>query len=151
MSLLCHLLGTVDVGLFMYKEEFPWIQCISLHHAEDHNIELFVCIQIEVWAIFKFEFVGSIKLYVQAGIVISKRKHYLVVLQQLAFLEKLVDSIFYFDSISQLEKSADLVSFYLNQQISFSLLFPRIVVMYIYPQEVSTKITPELLIKYLLK
>lgn len=93
MSLLCHLLGTVDVGLFMYKEEFPWIQCISLHHAEDHNIELFVCIQIEVWAIFKFEFVGSIKLYAQAGIVISKRKHYLVVLQQLTFLEKLVYSM----------------------------------------------------------
>lgn len=40
MSLLRHLLGTVDVGLFMYKEEFPWIQCISLHHAEDHNIEI---------------------------------------------------------------------------------------------------------------
>lgn len=53
--------------------------------------------------------------------------------------------------ILQLEKSADLVSFYLTQQISFSLLFPRIVAMYIYPQEVSTKITPELLIKYLLK
>ena len=57
------------------------------------TLKLFVRIQIEVWAIFKFEFVGSIKLYVQAGIVISKRKHYLVVLQQLTFLEKLVYSM----------------------------------------------------------
>ena len=57
------------------------------------TLKSFVRIQIEVCAIFKFEFVGSIKLYVQAGIVISKRKHYLVVLQQLTFLEKLVDSM----------------------------------------------------------
>lgn len=113
------------------------------------TLKLFVRIQIEVWAIFKFEFVGSIKLYVQAGIVISKRKHYLVVLQQLAFLEKLVDSMKL--RVFRNWRRVQIVSFYLNQQISFSLLFPRIVVMYIYPQEVSTKITPELLIKYLLK
>lgn len=113
------------------------------------TLKLFVRIQIEVWAIFKFEFVGSIKLYVQAGIVISKRKHCLVVLQQLAFLEKLVDSMKL--RVFRNWRRVQIVSFYLNQQISFSLLFPRIVVMYIYPQEVSTKITPELLIKYLLK
>lgn len=113
------------------------------------TLKLFVRIQIEVWAIFKFEFVGSIKLYVQAGIVISKRKHCLVVLQQLAFLEKLVDSMKL--RVFRNCRRVQIVSFYLNQQISFSLLFPRIVVMYIYPQEVSTKITPELLIKYLLK
>lgn len=72
MSLLCHLLGTVDVGLFMYKEEFPWIQCISLHHAEDHNIELFVCIQIEVWAILNLNLLDPLNFMRRLELLFQK-------------------------------------------------------------------------------